>query len=138
MKLAEALSIRADLKNRIAKLKSRLKRSAKVKGNNLPYEDRHELFKELDECLSQFEEIDYQIARKDVLELRRSVIRAQLNYVVENDPHGKKKLKDVRAEDMDELRKATGKYFKQIRNVNVKLSNLDMKLQSINWSVDLI
>lgn len=92
----------------------------------------------MDEFLSQFEEIDYLIARKDVLELRRSVIRTQLNYVVENDPHGKKKLKDVRAEDMDELRKATGKYFKQIRNVNVKLSNLDMKLQNMNWPVDLI
>lgn len=32
MKLAEALSIRADLKNRIAQLKSRLKHSAKVRG----------------------------------------------------------------------------------------------------------
>ncbi len=52
MKLAEALSIRADLQNRIDQLKSRLKYSAKVQEGDQPSENVNELFKELDECLS--------------------------------------------------------------------------------------
>ena len=44
MKLAEALSIRADLQNRIDQLKSRLKYSAKVQeGQNRPIEKSAEV-----------------------------------------------------------------------------------------------
>ena len=93
MKLAEALSIRADLQNRIDQLKSRLRYSAKVQEGDQPSENMNELYKELDECLSQFEEIVYRInrtnmqtthegetltpmiARKDALRLRLSVMR---------------------------------------------------------------
>ncbi len=102
MKLAEALSIRADLQNRIDQLKSRLKYSAKVQEGDQPSENLNELFKELDKCLSQFEEIVYRInrtnmqtmhegetltqmiARKDALKLRLSVMRDLLKHVVEN------------------------------------------------------
>ena len=66
MKLAEALSIRADLQNRIDQLKSRLKYSAKVQEGDQPSEDVNELYKELDECLSQFEEIVYRINRTNM------------------------------------------------------------------------
>ena len=50
MKLAEALSIRADLQNRIDQLKSRLKYSAKVQEGDQPSENVNELYKELNEC----------------------------------------------------------------------------------------
>ena len=66
MKLAEALSIRADLQNRIDQLKSRLKYSAKVQEGDQPSEDVNELYKELDECLSQFEVIVYRINRTNM------------------------------------------------------------------------
>lgn len=66
MKLAEALSIRADLQNRIDQLKSRLKYSAKVQEGDQPSEDVNELYKELDECLSQFEKIVYRINRTNM------------------------------------------------------------------------
>ena len=149
MKLAEALSIRADLQNRIDQLKSRLKYSAKVQEGDQPSENVNELFKELDECLSQFEEIVYRInrtnmqslhegetltqmiARKDALKLRLSVMRDLLKHVVENERYARLEIKYVRTVDVGELRKAADKCSKQFRN-------LDMRLQSLNWSVDLI
>lgn len=149
VKLAEALSIRVDLQNRIDQLKSRLKYSAKVQEGDQPSEDVNELYKELDECLSRFEEIVYRInrtnmqtvhegetltqmiARKDALRLRLTVMCDLLKHVVENDRYGRQEIKYVRTVDVGELRKMTDSYSKQLRN-------LDMKLQSLNWSVDLI
>lgn len=149
MKLAEALSIRADLQNRIDQLKSRLKHSAKVQEGDQPSENVNELYKELDECLSQFEEIVYRInrtnmqtvhdeetltqmlARKDTLKLRLTVMRDLLKHVVENDRYGRHEIKYVCTVDVGELRKVTDNYSKQLRNI-------DMKLQSLNWSVDLV
>lgn len=149
MKLAEALSIRADLQNRIDQLKSRLKHSAKVQEGDQPSENVNELYKELDECLSQFEEIVYRInrtnmqtvhdeetltqmlARKDTLKLRLTVMRDLLKHVVENDRYGRHEIKYVCTVDVGELRKVTDNYSKQLRNI-------DMKLQRLNWSIDLI
>ena len=149
MKLAEALSIRADLQNRIDQLKSRLKYSAKVLEDDQPSENINELYEEQDGCLSQFEEIVYRInrtnmqtthegetltqmiARKDALKLRLSVMRYLLKHVVENERYARQEIKYVRTVDVGELRKATDNYSKQLRN-------LDMRLQSLNWSVDLI
>lgn len=149
MKQAEALSIRADLQNRIDQLKSRLKYSAKVQEDDQPSENINELYEEQDGCLSQFEEIVYRInrtnmqtthegetltqmiARKDALKLRLSVMRYLLKHVVENERYARQEIKYVRTVDVGELRKATDNYSKQLRN-------LDMRLQSLNWSVDLI
>lgn len=149
MKLAEALSIRVDLQNRIDQLKSRLKHSAKVQEGDQPSENVNELYKELDECLSQFEEIVYRInrtnmqtvhegetltqmlARKDTLKLRLTVMRDLLKHVVENDRYGRHEIKYVCTVDVGELRKVTDNYSKQLRNI-------DMKLQRLNWSIDLI
>ena len=71
------------------------------------------------------------IARKDALKLRLTVMRDLLKHVVENDRYGRQEIKYVRTVDVGELRKVTDNYSKQLRN-------LDMKLQSLNWSVDLI
>ena len=149
MKLAEALSIRADLQSRIDQLKSRLKYCAKIQEGDQPSENVNELYKQLNECLSQFEVIVYRInrtnmqtvheeetltqmlARKDALKLRLTVMRDLLKHVVENDRYGRQEIKYVRTVDVGELRKVTDNYSKQLRN-------LDMKLQSLNWSVDLI
>ena len=149
MKLAEALSIHTDLQNRIDQLKSRLKYSAKVQEGEQPSENVNELYKELDECLLQFEVIVYRInrtnmqtvyegetliqmiARKDTLKLRLTVMRDLLKHVVENDRYGRQEIKYIHMVDAGKLRKVTDNYPKQLRN-------LDMKLQSLNWSVDLI
>lgn len=149
MKLAEALSIRADLQNRIGQLKSRLKDSAKVQEGDQPAEDVTELFKELDGCIKQFEEIVYRInrtnmqtlregetltqliARRDALKMRLTVMHDLLKHVVENDRYARQEIRYVRTINVGELRKATDDYSQKLRS-------LDMKLQSFNWSVNLI
>ena len=148
MKLAEALSMRADLQNRISELKSRLKDSSKVQEGDEPAEDVNELYKELDECLSQLEEVVYRInrtnmqttsegktltqmiAQKDALKLRLSVLRDVLKHATENDRYGRLEIKYVRTVDIGQLREKIDKYSGMLRG-------LDMRLQSLNWSVDL-
>lgn len=149
MKLAEALSIRADLQGRIEQLKSRLKDSAKVQEGDTPAENVDELYKKLDEYLAQLEEMVYRInctnmqvvhdgetlthmiARKDALSLRISVMRDVLKYITENDRYGRLEIKYIRTIDVGEWRKKMDICSKQLRE-------LDLKLQSLNWSVDLV
>lgn len=150
MKLAEALRIRADLQKSISQLRSRLKDSAKVQEGDAPAEKMEDLYKELEDSLSQLEELIYRInvtnmqtshngetlthmiARKDVLSLRVSLMREVLKYVTETDTrYGRNEIKYVRMVDVPELRRTTDSYSKQLRE-------LDMQIQSLNWSIDLI
>ena len=149
MKLAEALSIRADLQRRISQLKSRLKDSSKIQEGDTPAEDVNDLYKELGDCLTQLEELTYRInhtnmqtvhegetltrmiARKDILTLRISVMRDVLSHVIENDRYGRNEIKYIRTIDVPAFRKEMDGYAKRLRE-------LDLKLQSLNWTVDLI
>ena len=149
MKLAEALSIRADLQRRISQLKSRLKDSSKIQEGDTPAEDVNDLYKELGDCLTQLEELTYRInhtnmqtvsegetltriiARKDMLTLRISVMRDVLSHVIENDRYGRNEIKYIRTIDVPAFRQEMDAYAKQLRE-------LDLKLQSLNWTVDLI
>lgn len=149
MKLAEALSIRADLQRRISQLKSRLKDSSKIQEGDTPAEDVNDLYKELGDCLTQLEELTYRInhtnmqtvhegetltriiARKDMLTLRISVMRDVLSHVIENDRYGRNEIKYIRTIDVPAFRKEMDAYAKRLRE-------LDLKLQSLNWTVDLI
>jgi hypothetical protein len=149
MKLAEALSIRADLQKRIAQLRERLKNSSKVQEGDIPVEDPADLFKELDNNLVELENLIYRInvtnmhtvhngvtltnliATKDVLTLRVSLLRDVLNNVTEReDRYGRQEIKYVRAIDATELRRKVDSYSRQLRE-------LDMKIQSLNWAVEL-
>lgn len=149
MKLAEALGIRADLQSRIGELKGRLKDSAKVQDGDTPAEDVTALLGELDDCLDQLEDITYRInhtnmqtehegetltrliARKDALKLRLTVMRDVLKHTVNNDRYGRLEIKYVRTIDVGEMRKTIDSCSKQLRK-------LDVMLQKLNWSVDLI
>ena len=57
MKLATALSERADLQRRISELTVRLRNNAKVQEGETPAEDPGELLSELDRCLVRLEEL---------------------------------------------------------------------------------
>lgn len=57
MKLAEALNLRADLQKRIAALKIRLINNAQVQEEDEPSEEPECLLKELDDNISQLENI---------------------------------------------------------------------------------
>lgn len=149
MKLAEALSIRADLQQKVCQLKGRLKDSAKVQEGDKPSENTEDLFKELDSCLVKMENLIYRInftnmqtvhdgetltkmiARKDVLNLRLSVMREVMKYMLETDRYGRNEIKYVRTIDVTELHKKIDSYAKQLRE-------LDLKLQELNWTTDLL
>ena len=146
MKLAEALSLRADLQKRVIQLKVRLKDSAKIQEGDEPAEDVKELYPELDNTLAELEELIYRInetnirtmhegenltrlmARKDVLTQRVSLMRDVLKHVVENDTrYGRNEVKYIRLVDVSALRKETDNYASQFRE-------LDMRIQSLNWT----
>ena len=143
MKLAEALSIRADLQRRISQLKSRLKDSSKIQEGDTPAEDVNDLYKELGDCLTyrinhtnmqtvhEGETLTRMIARKDTLTLRISVMRDVLKHVIENDRYGRNEIKYIRTIDVSAFRKEMDTCAKRLRE-------LDLKLQSLNWTVDLI
>jgi hypothetical protein len=149
MKLAEALSIRADLQKRIAQLRERLKDSSKVQEGDEPVEDPKELFKELDDDLVELEKLIYRInvtnihavhngvtltkmiAQKDALTLRVASMREILNHTVETEVrYGRQEIKYVRTIDVAELRREVDAYSRQLRE-------LDLKIQSLNWAVEL-
>lgn len=115
MKLAEALSLRADLQKRVSLLKLRMNNSAKVQEGDEPAENMEELFNELDGILAQQEGLIYRIndtnmhtlcegesltrmmTRKDVLSIRVALMRELLKHVTENDTRfGRNELKYIR------------------------------------------
>ena len=154
MKLAEALSIRADLQKKVVQLKERIKDSAKVQEGDEPCDNVEELCKELDETLVRLEDMIYRInqtnvqtnvqtiqdgvsltrlmAKKDVLSMRVKALQEVVRHVSANDTRfGRNELKYVRTIDVNALRKEADTYAKQYRE-------LDLKIQSLNWTVDLV
>jgi hypothetical protein len=149
MKLAEALSVRADLQKRIAQLKGRLKDNSKVQEGDDPLEDPKELWIELENYLTQLENLIYRInvtnmhtmhngqtltkliAVKDVLALRVSLMREVLKHTSEReDRYGRQEIKYIRTVNVAELRQKVDSYSRQLRE-------LDVEIQSLNWAIEL-
>ena len=124
--------------------------SAKVLEGDEPCGNVEELCKELDEALVQLEDLIYRInltnvqttldgesltrmmAKRDVLSMRVKAMQDIVRYVSVNDTrYGRNELKYVRTVDVSLLRKQADSYAKQYRE-------LDMKIQSLNWTVDLV
>ena len=150
MKLAEALSLRADLQKTIAQLKSRLKECSKVQEGDDPSENPDEVLALLEKKFPELENLIYRInytnmhtnsdgmnltrmiVQKDVLTLRISALREVLHYVVERETRfTRSEIKYIRYLDIAKLRK-------QIDSLSQELRLLDVKLQSLNWSTELL
>lgn len=131
-------------------MKTRLKESAKVQEGDTPPENLAELRRELDAMLSQLEKLIYRInltnlhatdggesltamiARKDVLRMRVGVMREVINFVSESDSrYSRAEIKTVRIMDVPEARHVLDRYSKELRE-------LDIRLQGLNWTIDLI
>lgn len=150
MKLAEALNLRADLQRRIQQLRARLLQNAKVQEGDVPLESPHDLLAEIDECVSQLEELISKInlvnaritdesgvtvtellARRDALAMKLSVLRDfadEAGEVVMR--YGKSEIKVRSTVDMRELRKEIDDFSKEWRELNTKI-------QGINWTTEL-
>ena len=159
MKLAEALSIRKDLQTRISELTARLMNNVKIQEGDEPAEDPKDLLKELDSCLKQLEEYIYRInvtnmrtmcgkktltqlmAERDVLTKRVSVLQEVFSARGDgtmvhasssaSERYSRSEIKYVTTVDVKALRK-------QIDKLSAQLRQLDIEIQSINFSTELI
>jgi uncharacterized coiled-coil DUF342 family protein len=151
MKLAEALSRRADLQKRISQLRERLKESSKVQEGDEPTENCDNLLVELDENLAQLkiliDRINYTnmrttdangstiaelISRKDVATIKVSTLRDIVEHAATtSDRYSRNEIKYVKTIDVAALRQKTDELSQELRE-------LDMKIQSLNWTVEVI
>ena len=151
MKLAEALSIRKDLQKRIQQIGRSLEDNVKVQEGEQPAEQPDELLKELDECLKKLEDFIWRInltnvntvsesgkpltqlmAEKDVLTLRISTLRSTYERASEQrDRYSRSEIKMLTTINVKQLRK-------QIDEYSVLLRKLDMEIQSLNFTTDLV
>lgn len=150
MKLAEALSLRADLQKKVFDLKERINNSAKIQEGDSPSENTEDLFQQLDTTLIQLEEMIFRInrtnmnamsdgesltqmmARKDVLLSRVKTLQEILNHCSSgNERYSRNEIKYVYTINIAQLRKDLEEHSKALRL-------LDLKIQGLNWTIELI
>lgn len=150
MKLAEALNLRADTAKRLSQLSERLAANAKVQEGDSPAEDPSELLEELDRLTKQLEDLisrinltnsktlyegktlTEMIAAKDTLSLKSSILRNFLSVSsAKIDRYSNKEIRVVSTVNVRELQKSSDEISEEIRKLNVKI-------QELNWSTDLI
>ena len=150
MKLAEALNRRADLQNKVAKIRQRLANNVKVQEGDEPAESPENLFSELDGTIAELEEmivrinktnqqtqvggttLTQMIARKDMLSLRHSVLNGALEAAnVTRDRYSRSEIKFVRTVDVAALQAMVDRTAKSIRET-------DTALQQANWTTELL
>ncbi len=149
MKLATALSERADLQRRISELSVRLNNNAKVQEGEQPSENPMELLKELDACLNRLEELiarinktnnetkagDFSItdliARRDCLKERIRIMRGFLDASSEKVArYSKTEIRIFSTVPVSDLQKQVDTYSKQLRDT-------DEQIQELNWTTEL-
>lgn len=150
MKLAEALNLRADTAKRLSQLSERLTANAKVQEGDNPAENPQELLEELERLTGQLEDLisrinltnsmtlyngkslTEMIAKKDTLSLKSSVLRNFLSAAsAKIDRYSNKEIRIVSTVNVRELQKSSDEISEEIRKLNVKI-------QELNWSTDLI
>ncbi len=151
MKLAEALILRADYQKRLEQLKQRLLRNAKVQEGDKPAESPSDLIREMEqlaEGLTQLiqrinkansvSKIDEQLtlsdglAIRDVLKLKHGIYRELTEAAsVTQARFSRSEVKFKSAVNISEIQAQADQLAKAYRD-------LDMKIQEINWLVELI
>ena len=150
MKLANALSERADVQTRLNQVAVRLNNNAKVQEGQKPAEDPASLLKELDELLGRFEQLAAAInltnsktfsdsltltellARRDALKQRLSVMRSFLDNASSTvDRYSRSEIVVQSTVSVAKLQKQVDQYAKQLRE-------LDEKIQELNWTTELM
>ena len=149
MKLATALTERADLQRRIAEISKRLDNNAKVQEGDVPAEDPTVLLRELDGCLSRLEELVTRInltnstavsdgetmtgllAHRDVLQQRMRVMRSFLDAAsCRIDRYSKAEIRILSTVPVTDVQKELDRYSKELRELNERI-------QELNWTTEL-
>lgn len=150
MKLATALSERADIQRRITELQTRLHNNAKVQEGEEPAENPKTLLKELDALLDRLEllmarinltnsrvrigerTITELLARRDCLSKRVGLLRGFLNEAsARTDRYSQKEIKILSTVNVAQLQK-------QVDEASKALRELDEQIQSANWTTELM
>jgi len=150
MKIAEALILRADIQKRIAQLKTRLNNNAKVQENEEPAENPELLLTELENLISQLNDLIVKInrtntlskidgislveliAKKDTLSQKAGILREFIEIASQKvDLYSTTEIKVFSTVNVSEQQKKLDKLSKEIRET-------DTKLQQANWTIDLI
>lgn len=150
MKLAEALSRRAQLTESIGQLKTRLKDCMKIQEGDDPVELPEDVIAELDKQLSELQNLIYRInmtnsitevdgknitlmlAERDKLSLKTNILGDALRHLTEReDRYNRNEIKYVRCVDVKDFRHL---YY---RNA-AALRELDLKIQALGWTTELI
>lgn len=150
MKLATALSERADLQRRIAELSTRLNNNAKTQEGEAPAENPEELLAQLNDCLNRLEELITRInltnstvtlegvtltamlSRRDCLTKRLQVMRSFLDTASSKvDRYSNTEIKVVSTVPVAQLQKECDRQSKALRE-------LDEQIQSLNWTTEML
>jgi hypothetical protein len=154
VKLAEALSLRADATRRVDRLRTRIVANARFQEGKEPPEDAAALLAEASAVLDQLKDLIRRInatnaatrigpdgtitdalARRDVLRTRHSVVTAAADAAAgRNQGMGRQlrsELKMLTALPVAQLRSQADDLARQIRE-------LDVRIQQSNWNFDLL
>lgn len=150
MKLAEALSLRADLQKRIANIGQRLNANAKVQEGDKPAEDPYQLLTELDEMIQKLEKLIARINRTNNLTLdgdsslteliaKRDALSYKISILREFLQNASAKVErysntEIRIESTVKV----SKLQKQVDKLSKELRELDIRIQCLNWSTELL
>ena len=150
MKIAEALILRADIQKRISQLKTRLNNNAKVQENEEPAENPEFLLTELDDLISQLNDLIIKInrtntlskidgislveliAKKNTLSQKTGILREFIEIASQKiNLYSSTEIKVFSTVNVPAQQKQLDKLSKEIRET-------DTKLQQANWTIDLI
>ncbi len=150
MKLASALSERADIQRRLSELSERLANNAKVQEGDSPAEDPQELLAETDGLIGRLETLIYRInmtnskvetdgvsmtmmiARRDCLKKRIAMLRGFLDCASSKvERYSRAEIAVHSTVDVKELQK-------QVDGLSRELRELDEKIQELNWTTELL
>lgn len=155
MKLAEALSLRANATRRIEALRTRIVGNARYQEGEEPAEDAAALIVEVDGVLDDYESLLRRInrtnaattigadgtlsdalARRDALRLRHHLLTAAADAAAGTAGSGysrqlRSELKMLAALPVSELRSRADQVARELRE-------LDVRVQRANWEVDLL
>ncbi len=150
MKLATALTERAEVQRKINELETRLRNNAKVQDGERPSEEPSDLLNELNGALDRLEELMSRInltnsrtekngitmtellSRRDVLKKRVSVMRSFLDVASSRvDRYSKTEIKVLSTVDVADLQK-------KVDAASKKLRETDEIIQELNWTTELL
>ena len=150
MKLAEALVQRADIQKRLMQLRNRLSLNARVQEGETPAEDPYSLLRELELMSAQEEELITRInltnaatvdgqesvtallARRDCLRVKADIMRGFL------DEASATVMRGTKSEVVIKSSVSVSELQKQVDAVSKELRDLDIRIQSLNWTTELI